>query len=75
MNFSRHDQPVLDHLKVDINGKNIYQRNCRVWTNILDRKDGSFIVRYKLYETCYDMEISVKYEGNDVEGSPILIEG
>ncbi|XP_054285028.1 protein O-glucosyltransferase 2-like isoform X2 [Macrosteles quadrilineatus] len=71
----RHEQPVLEHLKVDINGKNIYQRNCRVWTNILDRKDGSFIVRYKLYETCYDMEISVKYEGNDVEGSPIIVEG
>ncbi|XP_046679727.1 protein O-glucosyltransferase 2-like isoform X2 [Homalodisca vitripennis] len=62
-------------VKVDITGTNIYGRNCRIWTNIFDRKDGSLIVRYKLYETCYDMEITVKYKGRNVDASPYKING
>lgn len=40
---------------------------CHIWTNILDRKDSSFIVRYKVYETCYEFTILVKLEKSNEE--------
>lgn len=43
-----------------ISGKTKNGNTCRIWTNILDRKDASFIVRYKLYEVCYEFNILVK---------------
>ncbi|XP_050438483.1 protein O-glucosyltransferase 2-like [Adelges cooleyi] len=46
--------------KVVISGKTKNGNNCRIWTNILDRKDTSFIVRYKLYEVCYDLNIYIQ---------------
>ncbi|XP_067001776.2 protein O-glucosyltransferase 2 [Anabrus simplex] len=49
--------------------------NCRTWINILDRKDGSFIVRYKTYQTCFNVEIHVKYSGEHVASSPYKVAG
>lgn len=43
-----------------ISGKTKIGNACRIWTNILDRKDASFIVRYKVYEVCYDFKILVE---------------
>lgn len=43
-----------------ISGKTKDGNTCRIWTNILDRKDASFIVRYKLYEVCYEFKILVE---------------
>lgn len=43
-----------------ISGKTKDGNTCRIWTNILDRKDASFIVRYKLYEICYEFKILVE---------------
>lgn len=48
-------------------------RVCRTWANVLDRKDGSYIVRYKLYETCKNLAINVKYNDQHVAASPYLI--
>jgi hypothetical protein len=45
-------------------------RHCRVWVNKLDRKDGTFIVRYKVYETCHDMSINIYYKSKPIIGSP-----
>ncbi|CAH0388229.1 unnamed protein product [Bemisia tabaci] len=62
---------LKDPFKVRINGHSIKRHQCRVWTNILDKKDGSFIVRYKLYEICYDFEIEILTSRNThVGGSP-----
>lgn len=73
--FFRNHLPSVSDLKVDVKGHNKYQRECRIWTNILDRKDGSFIVRYKLYETCYNMKIYVRYKDHDIGDSPYQITG
>lgn len=62
-------------ITVRINGKSTSRRDCRIWVNTLNRKDGLYIVRYKLYETCYDMEISVAYKGAHAGGSPYKIKG
>lgn len=56
--------------KVKVSGLNIHNINCGIWLNILDRKDGSFIVRYKLYETCYNFNIEITYHDEHVAGSP-----
>lgn len=44
-----------------INGTNISKKPCHIWTDILDRKDNFFIVRYKLYNKCSHLQISGTY--------------
>lgn len=41
----------------------------------MDAKDGTAIVRYKLYDTCFDVEINVKYNGKHVGSSPYKFPG
>lgn len=36
----------------------------------MDRKDGSFIVRYKLYNTCDDFKIDLRYDNMPINGFP-----
>ncbi|XP_046385812.1 protein O-glucosyltransferase 2-like [Ischnura elegans] len=45
-------------------------KTCRAWVNILDRKDGSFIVRYKVFSSCDNFQIHIRYKGLKVAGSP-----
>ena len=47
----------------------------RVWREILDRNDGSFIARYRFYESLSDILIEVKHNGRHVAKSPYLIKG
>lgn len=58
---------------VEIEGQS--GKSCRVWSNILDRKDGSFIVRYKLYEPCSRILISVKCNGEELPNFPYEFSG
>lgn len=60
---------------INIHGVNKYNVNCRIWLNVLDRKDGSFIVRYKLYETCYNLKIEITHKHKHVGNSPFVISG
>lgn len=60
-------------LHVVIEGGTNSQKPCRIWTNVLNRKNGSYIVRYKLYETCSNIKISIKYRGNHLAKSPYII--
>lgn len=46
------------------------KRPCRVWHNILNRRDGSFIARYKLYEECINFQLEVTQDGVHLGGSP-----
>ncbi|XP_029663410.1 protein O-glucosyltransferase 2-like isoform X1 [Formica exsecta] len=39
---------------------------CRIWTQIFDCKDGSFIVRYKVFNTCSNINIKVKIKGKEL---------
>lgn len=60
---------------VEINGKSVKNNFCRVWVNTLDRKDGTFIVRYKVYETCMDLKVSIYYKSKHINESPLTLEG
>jgi hypothetical protein len=60
--------------KVEITGSSKIGE-CRVWTETLDRQDGSFIIRYKIYNTCYNLKIEIKYKKKDVGNSPYVISG
>lgn len=62
-------------LIVDIDGRTTSSKHCRIWVNKLDRKDGTFIVRYKVYETCTNLWIHIYYKKKHVGGSPFLFDG
>ncbi|XP_055386486.1 protein O-glucosyltransferase 2-like [Condylostylus longicornis] len=46
---------------------------CRYHHEIIDRGDGSFIVRYKILDYCDNVELHIKYNGSHVADSPYLI--
>ncbi|XP_066912321.1 protein O-glucosyltransferase 2-like [Clytia hemisphaerica] len=50
-------------------------RQPRVWKDVLDRNDGSYIVRMRFYETYKNVEISVMYNGKHVAKSPYKLKG
>lgn len=47
----------------------------RVYMNKLDRKDGLYIVRFRLFENENDLEISVTYKDQHVADSPYQLPG
>ena len=47
----------------------------RVFVRILDRKDGMYIVTYRLYETSVDIEISILRDEKLVGKSPYFMGG
>ncbi|XP_071116529.1 protein O-glucosyltransferase 2-like [Haliotis cracherodii] len=56
----------------------IYKKSServRVWTQVLDRHDGSYIVRYRMYESAVDLEIEVLYQGRHMADSPYTLKG
>lgn len=55
---------------VDIAGTSETWRPCRIWTNKLDSKEGMYIIRYKLYETCDQLKIEIKYKTEHIAESP-----
>ncbi|CAK1550088.1 unnamed protein product [Leptosia nina] len=60
---------------VEITGTAFKKSHCRIWSNVLDRKDGTFIVRYKLYEECSSLSINIYYKNKHIQQSPITFEG
>lgn len=64
---------LKEDLKVVIDGANLLKKPCRIWTEILSRKDNFFIVRYKLYEVCSFMKITIIYENEHLGDSPYII--
>ena len=47
----------------------------RVWLQVLDRHDGSFIVRYRPFASYHDLTIEVLYNGKHVAKSPYKLTG
>ncbi|XP_041375930.1 protein O-glucosyltransferase 2-like [Gigantopelta aegis] len=47
----------------------------RIWTQVLDRHDGSYIVRFRPYETTTSLIIDVLYGGKHVAKSPYTLKG
>jgi hypothetical protein len=42
---------------------------------VLDRHDGSYIVRYRMMQSYKDLKIEVLYKGKHVADSPYLLNG
>ncbi|CAD6216317.1 GSCOCG00004470001-RA-CDS [Cotesia congregata] len=51
--------PTESIVQAKVTGLNKNNHGCRIWTQVLDCNDGSFIIRYKLFETCYNLNIKV----------------
>uniref|UniRef100_A0A9L0TBU0 Protein O-glucosyltransferase 2 n=1 Tax=Equus caballus TaxID=9796 RepID=A0A9L0TBU0_HORSE len=47
----------------------------RVGVQVLDRKDGSFIVRYRMYASYKNLKVEVKFQGQHVAKSPYILKG
>ena len=47
----------------------------RAYRVILDRNDGSYIVRFRLYETYKGLVMEVKHDGKHVANSPYELKG
>lgn len=62
-----------DVFSVNLKG---FESPCRIWTQVLDRHDGSFIVRYRLYQTCDDLIVEIIYNDTiHVAKSPYRFDG
>ncbi|XP_066596302.1 protein O-glucosyltransferase 2-like isoform X2 [Prorops nasuta] len=58
--------PGDDIILATIKGKTMNDQPCYVWTQILDCKDGSFIILYKIFNTCYNIQIDIKISQKSV---------
>nr|XP_015194498.1 PREDICTED: KDEL motif-containing protein 1 isoform X2 [Lepisosteus oculatus] len=47
----------------------------RIWVQVLDRKDGSFLVRYRMYASYSALQIEVLHNGSHVANSPYILRG
>lgn len=64
-------------------GENIFTVNMnspgeeftRIWVQVLDRKDGSFLVRYRMYSSYRDLVIEIKFQDAHVAQSPYFLKG
>lgn len=63
-----------EDLNVELKGNSQFGP-CRIWTQILDRHDGSFIVRYKMMHSCDDLEIHITLKGKHLGKSPYKYDG
>ncbi|KAK0076614.1 hypothetical protein PV325_005093, partial [Microctonus aethiopoides] len=69
------ESPGEKFISTEIKGQNKNSHSCRIWTQILDCKDGSFIIRYRLYETCSNLQIIVKLKDTNVKPVSISTKG
>ncbi|CAJ1071333.1 protein O-glucosyltransferase 2 [Xyrichtys novacula] len=47
----------------------------RIWIQVLDRQDGSFLVRYRMYATYRDLQIHILLKNKHVAQSPFILKG
>jgi len=60
------ESPGENVIAGQVSGESLNGALCRVWTQIFDCKDGSFIIRYKVFNTCFNVKIKVKIKGKDL---------
>ncbi|XP_032676241.1 protein O-glucosyltransferase 2-like isoform X1 [Odontomachus brunneus] len=58
-----------------VQGQSLDGSPCRIWTQLFDCKDGSFILRYKVFNTCLNIKIKVKIKGKELPISHSEIKG
>ncbi|XP_065065334.1 protein O-glucosyltransferase 2-like [Rhopilema esculentum] len=59
--------PGKENLKVEYSSS---AGRVRLWPDLLDRNDGSFIVRFRIMNTYNDLKISVKWKDQHIAKSP-----
>lgn len=47
----------------------------RIWVQVLDRHDGSFLVRYRMYASYTDLNIQILLQNKHVAKSPYILKG
>ncbi|XP_076015283.1 protein O-glucosyltransferase 2-like isoform X1 [Genypterus blacodes] len=47
----------------------------RIWIQVLDRQDGSFLVRYRMYASYTDLHVHVLLNDKNVAKSPFILKG
>ncbi|KAK8746945.1 hypothetical protein OTU49_016907, partial [Cherax quadricarinatus] len=70
---NRIQKSVGNSITVQIEGETSHGIYCRKWTQVLDRFDGSYIARYRTYQTCRDLTIHILYNNQHVAESPYKI--
>ncbi|XP_033228056.1 protein O-glucosyltransferase 2-like [Belonocnema kinseyi] len=58
-----------------IEGKTSTGGFCRIWSQKIDCRDGSFIIRYRLYKTCFNLRISIKVKDTELSVIPPVFKG
>ena len=72
LSFSLTSSPGKENLKVEYSSR---AGRVRMWPDLLDRNDGSFIVRFRIMNTYNDLKISVKWKDQHVAKSPYQLKG
>jgi len=60
------ESPSKNIITAQVYGQSIDGTICRIWTQIFDCKDGSFIVRYKVFNTCFNITIKIKIKEKEL---------
>ena len=47
----------------------------RIWVQVLDRRDGSFLVRYRMYASYTDLHVHILLNDKHVAKSPFILKG
>lgn len=66
------DSPGEDAFQVKITSSS---GRVRAWVQKLDRHDGSFIIRYRLFASYPDLTIEITHKGKNVANSPYTLQG
>ncbi|XP_014770860.1 protein O-glucosyltransferase 2 [Octopus bimaculoides] len=69
-NFTESVGEKAFHVSLSVKGTHVWYG-----LNVLDRQDGSYIVRYRLHRSYKDIEIHVKHKGKHVSSSPFTLHG
>lgn len=75
LNRSITRSPGSKIVSAEIKGETEHGNSCHVWTQVLDCNDGSFIVRYKLYDTCLNFRIDVRVKNIPISLKPSVFKG
>ena len=77
MSFNYSYTQSLGEKPFTINIQKIDGQSARAWIQILDRNDGSYIVRYKLFEPVQDLTIEIWHGATSkrVAKSPYKLSG
>lgn len=59
----------------EVNIVSLTDQFTRIWVQVLDRQDGSFVVRYRMYATYSNLHIHILHKNKPVAKSPYILKG